>query len=54
MSTETQYEEYQTRPPASTEEAIGADNYYKEEDFLDLDELPDPAAGLTKKTKYGW
>ena len=39
MSTETQYEEYQTRPPASTEEAIGADNYYKEEDFLDLDEL---------------
>lgn len=49
MSTEAQYEEYQTRPPASTKEAIGADNYYKEEDFLDLDELPDPAAGLTKK-----
>ena len=48
-SIESRKEERETAPPPTLAEAIGEDNYYKEENYLDLSELPNPAEGLTKE-----
>lgn len=51
VRTETRKKENDAKPPPTMEEAIGKDNMFKEEDFLDESQLPDIAAGLTQSDR---
>ena len=49
VSVETRHEEKVNKPPPTMEEAVGDANHYKDQDFLSIGELPNPAASLTKQ-----
>lgn len=49
MSTESQNDEYINN--LSQQDAVGANNYFREENYIDESELPDPAAQLTQEDK---
>ena len=49
MSTESQNDEYINN--LSQQDVIGANNYFREENYIDQSELPDPAAQLTQEDK---
>lgn len=49
MSTESQNDEYINN--LSQQDVVGANNYFREENYIDQSELPDPAAQLTQEDK---
>lgn len=46
-----EHEAGKSAPPPQQKDAIGENNYYREEDYLSEDELPDPTDELTKEDK---
>lgn len=51
MSADTLNQDYMNAPPPTYEEAIGENNYYNEENFIDSADLPNLAQSLSKEDK---